>query len=143
MATLSSIKIIGLDKLVKALKDYGDAALPLLDEITSEAAGIVLAEAKKKVPVDSGNLYGSLYLKPAKHKTGRYYSLSYVSFNKGGAYGVPLELGHAKRAAKGKRSDGTVKERPFLRSAAKSAKRQVMKKLIDGMNGTLDKLLKE
>jgi hypothetical protein len=135
---IRSFEIEGLDELLRDLAAFTDDAMPALNDASATAAGIVLARAQSLVPVLTGNLL--LRLKRAKHplKRGDTVTFSSVTFGKGAAYGVPLELGH-RIVIRGRRL-GKVEARPFLRPAADESRPLVEDLLIAAMNRELDRL---
>lgn len=76
--------------------------------------------------------------KPTKAKVKKSNITTTVGFDKGAAYGVPLELGH-KIVFYGRAMGGRVKERPFLRSSADDKKQMVIDENIKAINETLNK----
>ena len=133
-----SIKIEGLDELMKAFAAIGDEAMVYLKEASDEAGAAVLAKAQAKVPERTGKLKSKLKLTKSKAKKGSYKIFSKVGFSKGVMYGVPLELGH-KLVIHGN-TVGTVKEKPYLRSAADESKGEVVSIITGAMNKALDKM---
>lgn len=108
--------IEGLDEVVKLLEDMGDAAINVLDDAAKGGAEIVLAEAKRRVPVDTGRLRDSLILKKSKIKNAKVRGVYTVSKKRGVEYFAPVELGTSK-----------MKARPFLRPAVDENKREIAK----------------
>ena len=133
-----SVEVEGLDELLRALGAFPTAALPALSDASHTAAGVVLVRAQMLVPVKTGNLL--VKLKRDRHplKRGDLVTFSAVTFDKGAAYGVPLELGH--RLVRRRRKIGTVAARPFLRPAADESRALVEDLLIAAMNRELDRL---
>ena len=129
----------GLDELIEAFQKLGDDALPYLMQGSNEAGSEVLRKAKIKVPVDTGNLKRKLkVIKAKKSAKYPYRVFSKVTFSRGAAYAVPLELGH-KLVIDGQKV-GVVKERPFLRPAADESKEDVVKAIADSMNKALGEM---
>jgi HK97 gp10 family phage protein len=135
---IRSYEIEGLDELMRDLAAFTDDAMPALNDASSTAAGIVLARAQSLVPVLTGNLLVKLRRTKKKLKRGDTVTFSTVSFGKGAAYGVPLELGH-RIVSHGKKR-GKVAARPFLRPAADESRPLVEDILIAAMNRELDRL---
>jgi hypothetical protein len=135
---IRSYEIEGLDKLIRDLATFTDDALPALLDASSTAAGIVLARAQTLVPVLTGNLLVKLKREQKPLKRGDTQTFSKVTFGKGAAYGVPLELGH-RIVSHGKKR-GKVEARPFLRPAADESRPLVEDILIAAMNRELDRL---
>lgn len=135
----SQTTIKGLDELIKAFKDLGEDALPYLKDAANEAGDHVLSKTKEKVPVDTGNLEIKLKLtKARKSNKYPYRVFSKVSFSKGAAYAVPLELGH--KLVKNGNVVGAIKEKPFLRPAADESKDEVISSIAKGMNKALEQM---
>ncbi|WP_128426287.1 HK97 gp10 family phage protein [Gudongella oleilytica] len=129
----------GLDELIAAFQKLGDDALPYLMQGSNEAGSEVLRKAVSKVPVDSGNLKRKLkVIKAKKSAKYPYRVFSKVTFPKGAAYAVPLELGH-NLIIDGKKV-GVIKELPFLRPAADESKETVVKAIADSMNKALGEM---
>ena len=135
---IRSFEIEGLDELLRDLAEFTDDAMPALQDASSTAAGIVLARAQSLVPVRTGNLLVKLRRTKKKLKRGDTVTFSSVTFGKGAAYGVPLELGH--RIVIKKKKYGKVEARPFLRPAADESRPLVEDILIAAMNRELDRL---
>jgi len=135
---IRSLEIEGLDELLRDLAEFTDDAMPSLSDASSTAAGLVLVRAQMLVPVLTGNLL--VKLKREKHplKRGDIVTFSSVTFGKGAAYGVPLELGH--RIVIRGRKRGKVEARPFLRPAADESRPLVEDILIAAMNRELGRL---
>jgi HK97 gp10 family phage protein len=133
---MKNFEIEGLDKLIKDCARLGDDAMPYLKEAADNGGEYVLAKTKEKVPVRTGELKRKLKLSKMSVKKGKYKIYSSVTFGKGVAYGVPLELGH-KLVIKGK-TVGTVKEKPYLRPAADESKEKVIDVITKAMNKALE-----
>ena len=135
----SQTTVEGLDELIKAFMDLGEEALPHLKKASDEAGQSVLNKAKQKAPVDTRNLQTKLKLAKARKSSKYPYRVfSKVTFGKGAAYAVPVELGH-KLVMHGK-TVGAVKERPFLRPAADESKAEVVSAIADGINKALEQM---
>lgn len=129
----------GLDDLISAFQRLGDEAIPYLMNGSNEAGGVVLRNAKLKVPVDSGN--AKLRLKVIKAKKSAKYPyrvFSKVTFSREAAYAVPLELGH--RIIVNGKNVGVTRERPFLRPAADESKEEVVRAIAASMNKALGEM---
>ena len=135
---IRSGEIDGLDELMEAFAKLGDDAMPYLKEAADKAGEVVLAKTKAKAPVLSGKLRDSLKLGKMTLKKGKYTIYSRVTFSKGAAYGVPLELGH--RLMRAGKQTGTVKEKPFMRPAADESKNEVVDIITAAMNKALDEM---
>ena len=135
-------EVQGLNELVKAFAALGGEAVTLIDPVSVAGAKIVQDRARANVQ-SMGALDKAIKVgKPTKSSKSKYKIYSRVYIGKKGAYGIPLELGHAIRIVKGGKAVGTAKERPFLRPAADKSKEEVlslitgaMNKAIDGMGG--------
>jgi len=112
--------IEGLDEVKKLFQELGDAAEGVLDDASRSGAEIVLADAKKKVPVDTGELRDSLLLKKSKVKNTKVKGEYTVSKKSGVEHFAPVELGTSK-----------MKARPFLRPAVDENMREVAKRIND------------
>ncbi|MCK9518046.1 MAG: hypothetical protein M0R74_03300 [Dehalococcoidia bacterium] len=139
-SSYSNVKIEGLDELCEAFAKLGEDAIYKLSEPSVRAAKLVCARATSKIHDVTGALGLSLTVKnPGKQKNKKAYKIfASVTFGKGGAHGVPLELGH-RLVVNGKKV-GTVKERPFLRPAADESKEEVIGIMADAMNKVLDEM---
>ena len=131
--------IEGLDELISAFKKLGDEAMPYVMQGSNEGGKEVLQKAVRFVPVDTGNVKRRLKVIKAKRSAKYPYRVfSKVTFSKGAAYAVPLELGH-NIVINGTKV-GVVKARPFLRPAADESKEEVVKAIADAMNQALSKM---
>lgn len=138
----SQTTVEGLDELMKAFSKLGDDALPYITDASVESADIILARAKTSAAFSdrTGALRKSLKRsKPTKRSKYKHLIFSKVWFGKGGAHGVPVELGH-KLVYFGHDTATTVKERPFLRPAADESKDEVIKEIAGAMNTALDRM---
>ena len=134
----TGFKIEGLEELIESFSQLGEDAIFQLSEPSIRAAKLVCARATSKIHDDTGNLGLSLTVKnPGKQKNKKAYKIfASVTFGKGAAYGVPLELGH-RLVFHGKKTLSTVKEHPFLRPAADESKEEVANIMADAMNKIL------
>ena len=98
------VAIEGAEKLVKKLKEMDDAAGDVLMKAAMEGGEIVLQEAKKNCPVDTGNLRNSLQL--TKDKQTKTKATVKIDYDKSLKYGTHVELGTKDQPAQ-----------PFLRSS--------------------------
>ena len=98
------VAIEGAEKLVKKLKEMVDAAGDVLMKAAMEGGEIVLQEAKKNCPVDTGNLRNSLQL--TKDKQTKTKATVKIDYDKTLKYGTHVELGTKDQPAQ-----------PFLRSS--------------------------
>lgn len=136
--SIKSGSIDGLDELMKAFAKLGDDAIIKLEPASIAGAEKVLHKARQKLEphYKTGEGFHSLkVVKPSKKK-GKYSIFSKVTFGKGGAHLVPLELGH-KLVINGKQV-GTVKAVPVLRPAADESKDMVVDLITAAMNKALE-----
>lgn len=132
------VKIEGLEELIKAFSALGEGAFEKLKPYSTQAAEIVLNRARSKIHDRTGNIKRSLKVtKPSKKNTKSGLVVAKVGFGKGGAYGVPLELGH-RLWFFGKKTNKDVAPRPFLRPAADGSKDETRDLIANGMNKILD-----
>lgn len=126
------IEIMGLDELIRQVEALGERAELRMLAASSDAAEVVLAKAKEKVPVGTGTLRASLRLRRGRPKKGKKELYYYITWGKDEqAYGAPVELGHdLRRGPKGddgiRKKIGHVEERPYLRPAADESREQVV-----------------
>ena len=139
---INSGSIAGLDALIRDTMKIADKALPGLRIASLRSANIVLIKAKQLAPVDktgsehAGTLRDSLVVKKMSNRKSPY-TISYkVTFGKGAAYGIPVELGHDQP---GRGQGERIKARPFLRPASDESKDQVAEEMIQALNTELDK----
>lgn len=85
------VAIEGADKIVKKLKAMDDAAGDVLMKAAMEGGQIVLEEAKRNCPVDTGTLRNSLKL--TKDKQTKTKATVKIDFDKSLKYGTNVELG--------------------------------------------------
>lgn len=107
------MKIVGLNKVINDLKQFGkDAEGMIEDELLVTSLSIV-ENAKLKVPVDNGSLRNSIYnkaLNPLRVEIGVGASYgAYVEFGTGKYVSVPTELNDIASKFKGKKG-GTFEE---------------------------------
>ena len=114
--------IEGMDEVIKLVREMGDAAVDALDKASKAGAEIVLAVAKQKAPVDTGQLRDSLVLKKSKVKNAKVKSEYYVTKKSGTNHFAPVELGTSK-----------MKAQPFLRPAIDENKSSVARRVNDEM----------
>jgi len=136
----TDIRIEGLDELCAAFAALGEGATAKLSEPATTAAEIVLARARSKIHNISGDLSAGLKIvKPSKKLSASYKVIAKVSFGKGAAYGVPLELGH-RLVFMGHKTLKDVPAHPFLRPAADESKQEVADIMTDAMNKILEEM---
>lgn len=136
---IDSFEIEGLNELIKKCGEISEQALPYIEQASIKAGDIVLRKTKSYALKyhKTGNLQKSLKLgKPTKANKAKYNIFSKVYLGKGGAHGVPLELGH-KIVVK-RKVVGTVKEHPFMRPAADESKTEVVDIVVNAMNKALE-----
>jgi hypothetical protein len=137
--SIKSGSIEGLDELIEACAKIGDEVIPHIEAAAISAGEKVLHKTKVYAEkyYRTGDLFHSLKLaKPSKNSKTKYTIFSKVTFDKGGAHGVPLELGH-RLIVNGKQV-GTVKERPFMRPAADESKNDVVDIIAAALNKALE-----
>jgi HK97 gp10 family phage protein len=130
-----NIGVIGAQELIGSFKSLGEDSVQWLAVPAVAAANVILKKAQSLVPVDTGKLKKSLkVLKPGKGNAKSYKMIARVSFPRGAAYAIPLELGH-KVADWG--GQGYVEPRPFLRPAADSSKTVVAAIMAEAMDNII------
>lgn len=98
------VEIEGAEKIVKRLKEMDDAAGDVLMKAAMEGGQIVLEEAKRNCPVDTGTLRNSLKL--TKDKQTKTKATVKIDYDKSLKYGTHIELGTKHHPAQ-----------PFLRGS--------------------------
>lgn len=98
------VELVGAEKIVKRLKEMDDAAGDVLMKAAMEGGQIVLEEAKRNCPVDTGTLRNSLKL--TKDKQTKTKATVKIDYDKSLKYGTHVELGTKNQAAQ-----------PFLRGS--------------------------
>lgn len=156
-------EVDGLEDLIRAVAKLPEEALKDVEGASIVSGDKILTDAKSLVPVSSsgksyygkggykgkeewnhaaGNLRDHLKLKaPSNRRKNKYYISSSVGFDRGAAYGVPLELGHELWFF-GRPTNRHVKERPFLRAAADRNKTYSITATEAAMNSALEKFSK-
>lgn len=140
-----SVKIEGLDELVRAFAQLPDDAVKSIKPVATASANKVLAKAQSNLTsgghVRRGNLLKSLKVnKPKAGAKYKYYIFSSVWFGESGRHGVPLELGHRFSGYLWRQANTRkVEPVPFLRNAADELEQQVMDDLVQGIDAALDK----
>lgn len=135
-------KLEGINELIKAFADLPDEALEFVEKASYPAAEVVRTRAKGYLVNynDTGALSDSLKVnKPSKRRKYKYVVFSKVWFGKGGAHGVPLELGH-RLIYFGRKTNKDVAPRPFLRPAADQSHGEVISYITSAMNRALDEM---
>lgn len=135
MARTPTIKITGLDELMKQVDGLADEIMTDMDEAADSATRVVHYLISGETPEDTGELaetikrYNARRWKQTKYRTSGAVTLS--------GYVAHVELGHKiKRDGK---TIATVPQTPFMRPAADRSKRDVRKIIKDAMNETLKK----
>lgn len=136
----NNFEVVGLEELIKDLEKFGAEALKEIQPEVDNAGDILLEATKRKVPVNTGKLRDSLYLKrPRITKT----SVKYANILTWGddvrAYAAPLELGHGL-VYMGRKTSQYVQPRKFLRPAADESREKIFSTIIGGMDKALKKL---
>lgn len=114
--------IEGMDEVIKLVAELGDAAAEALDKASKAGADMVISDAKRRVPVDTGKLRDSLVLKKSRVKKVKVKSEYYVTKKSGAEHFAPVELGTSK-----------MKAQPFLRPAIDENKNSIAKKVNEEM----------
>jgi len=142
MAGIVSIDIKGVNELVTAWDTLTDRVRrKLLSTALRKGAKVVQSTAKALVPVKSGKVKKSIYVKVGRYKRGGPVKMRVVvigAYRGPASYVGPLELGHKIGGVRiGKRdrqqagtildTRGYVRPRPFMRDAAKRDRANVLK----------------
>lgn len=101
-----NVGIEGADEVAKLLESMGEAASIILEQAAEAGGKVVLKDAKKRCPVDSGKLRASLHLEKGKTKKPEIKQEVKISPGKTEYYGTFVELGTTRQAAQ-----------PFMRPA--------------------------
>jgi hypothetical protein len=134
-------RIDGLDDLVRDLERFTTKVMPELAKTSHASAEAMLTNARLRIRNKSGDLYRSLRTKDSALKQGRFFVSSFVTWGDDvREYAAPLELGHKIRNVKDGPVLGHVEQRPFLRPAADSQKRNIRKWMIETLNREIEKL---
>lgn len=141
-----SQSIPGLDRLMRKLEKYGDAAMPLIKDAVEKGTQIVLERAKELVPVGTdtanghtpGNLRDHLKISKTRIKPGVWKINNSVIIARGAEYGVHVELGHHFR--RGDREFRGAQAHPFLRPAAAQSRGEIRDMTVAAMNRALKTL---
>jgi HK97 gp10 family phage protein len=112
------VAIEGADKIVKKLKEMDDAAGDVLMKAAMEGGKIVLEEAKRNCPVDTGALRESLKL--TKDKQTKKKATVKIDFDKSLKYGTHVELGTKNHSAQ-----------PFLRGSVDENQSEINVEITD------------
>ena len=112
------VAIEGADKIVKKLKEMDDAAGDVLMKAAMEGGQIVLEEAKRNCPVDTGTLRNSLKL--TKDKQTKTKATVKIDFDKSLKYGTHVELGTKYHPAQ-----------PFLRGSVDENQNEINVEITD------------
>ena len=112
------VAIEGADKIVKKLKAMDDAAGDVLMKAAMEGGQIVLEEAKRNCPVDTGTLRNSLKL--TKDKQTKTKATVKIDFDKSLKYGTHVELGTKYHPAQ-----------PFLRGSVDEKQNEINVEITD------------
>jgi HK97 gp10 family phage protein len=119
-AKQKKVKVVieGADKIVKKLKEMDDAAGDVLMKAAMEGGKIVLEEAKRNCPVDTGALRESLKL--TKDKQTKKKATVKIDFDKSLKYGTHVELGTKYHPAQ-----------PFLRGSVDENQSEINVEITD------------
>ena len=112
------VAIEGAEKIVKKLKEMDDAAGDVLMKAAMEGGKIVLEEAKRNCPVDTGTLRESLKL--TKDKQTKKKATVKIDFDKSLKYGTHVELGTKNHSA-----------HPFLRGSVDENQSEINVEITD------------
>lgn len=138
----------GLDALMKAFEKLGADAIKGVEEAATGSAEVIRSRAVALAPGPTGrksgkwahapgNLKNKIKAKsPSKSRKNKLKITASVSFSTGGAYGVPVELGH--KVVKNGKVIGEAAPHPFLRPAADENRGTVEKNVTDAINATLE-----
>jgi HK97 gp10 family phage protein len=140
MTARNNFEIIGLDEIINDLNKFGVEAQKEVKPFVDKAGDILLEKTREKVPVKSGALKASLYLKRPRSKKGIIQN-TLTWGNDVRAYAAPLELGHGL-VFMGRPTMKFIKARPFLRPAADESKEKVYTTITNGLNIALETLRK-
>ena len=131
------IDIEGAEEIMDLLKEMDGAALAVLDQAAKKGAQIVLNDAKRRAPVDTGELRSSLILKSGTKKQGgdiekinrKIKGVYYVTRESGKArHFAPVELGTKKRPAT-----------PYLRPAVDENMNKISEAVTDEISRAVGK----
>ena len=140
MTARNNFEIIGLDKIINDLNKFGVEAQKEIQPFVDKAGDILLEKTREKVPVKTGALKASLYLKRPKSKKG--FIQNTLTWGKDvRAYAAPLELGHGL-VFMGHPTLKYVKAKPYLRPAADESKENVYTTITNGLDIALETLRK-
>ena len=114
------VNLEGKEKIVKRLKQMGEAAGNVLMESAMSGGKIALEDAKRNCPVDTGALKNSLKL--SKDKQTKKKATVKVDYDKDIKYGTFVELG-----VRGKEAN------PFLRNAVDSNQKNINEEIAENV----------
>ena len=114
------VNLEGKEKIVKRLKQMGEAAGNVLMESAMAGGKIALEDAKRNCPVDTGALKNSLKL--SKDKQTKKKATVKVDYDKDIKYGTFVELGVRRREAN-----------PFLRNAVDSNQKNINEEIAENV----------
>ncbi len=109
-----NVGIEGADEVIELLEEMGAAASQILAQAAEVAGKIVLEDAKRRCPVDTGALKASLHIEQGKSKKPDIKQEVKILTGKKEYYGTFVELGTSRQAAK-----------PFLRPAVDENKDKI------------------
>lgn len=132
-------EIEGLDEIIDDLNAFGVAGQEEVKPYIDKAGDILLKKTREKVPVNTGALKASLFLKRSKKRRGYQNILTWGDDVR--AYAAPLELGHGL-VYMGHPTTKYVQAKPYLRPAADESKETVYKTVFAGLIKALDTLRK-
>lgn len=114
------VNLEGKEKIVKRLKQMGEAAGNVLMESAMAGGKIALEDAKRNCPVDTGALKNSLKL--SKDKQTKKKATVKVDYDKDIKYGTFVELGVRGREAN-----------PFLRNAVDNNQKNINEEIAENV----------
>jgi HK97 gp10 family phage protein len=133
-------EIEGIDQIVYDLNVFGERGIIEVEPYVDKAGDILLNKTREKVPINTGALKKSLFLKRTRtRKVGYKNILTWGDDVR--AYAAPLEFGHGL-VYMGHPTLKFVKAKPFLRPAADESKEKVYQTITNGINKALDTLRK-
>jgi hypothetical protein len=140
-----SQEIAGLDRLMRKLAKFGDAAMPLINDAVEQGTRIVHQRALELVPVgvdaanghEAGNLKRHIKISRTRIKQGVWKINNNIIIARGAEYGVHVELGHGRVRGEGNLDWQGAQAHPFLRPASHQSRDAVRDITIDAMNKAL------
>lgn len=131
-----NIRVKGLEKLNAKLKKLGPAAAEALNDGLVEEAGNIMNEAQNRVPVVTGRLRSSAFIRDNRKRTGREISLGYEAPYAQYVHEIPYS-GKTTKGLPGALRNG--KGYKWLEKAANKALQGVRVRLINKIRAALSK----